>query len=243
MPKFDLFSAETAIVQDISSALQNAQLGVEDARELLTKLLSQYEKLLRETQQLIKLSDRKARELHLLNQKLKQLSKDFEFQSQHDALTGLYNKGEITRIIHEQLSLNDFVLILFDIDYFKKVNDSYGHIVGDQVLRLVANLVEQNTKYKDYIGRFGGEEFILILSDTTLDQSIETADKLRKLIEHSILDADGIQVRVTVSMGLTLCRQHELFEDVYVRVDQLLYAAKNAGRNRIEMGLAISQGL
>ncbi|WP_189836650.1 GGDEF domain-containing protein [Sulfuriferula sp. AH1] len=214
--------------------MKDADLDIGNARELLTKLLSQYEKLLRETQQLIKLSDRKARELHLLNQKLKQLSKDFEFQSQHDALTGLYNKGEITRIIQEQLSLHDFILILFDIDYFKKVNDSYGHIVGDQVLKLIANLVEQNTKHKDYIGRFGGEEFVLILNDTTLEQSIETADKLRRLIGDSILDADGIQVSVTVSMGLTLCRQHELFEDVYIRVDQLLYAAKKAGRNRVE---------
>jgi diguanylate cyclase len=234
MTKFDLFSAETAIVQDISAALHNEQLGVDHARQLLAKLLTQYEKLLRETQQLIKLSDRKARELHHLNQKLKQLSKDFEFQSQHDALTGLYNKGEITKIIQEQLTLNDFSLILFDIDFFKKINDNYGHIVGDQVLKLIANLVEQNTKHKDYIGRFGGEEFILILNDTSLEQSIETAEKLRKLIENSILDADGIQVKITVSMGLTLCKQHEIFEDVYVRVDQLLYAAKRGGRNRIE---------
>lgn len=234
MPKFDLFSAETAIVQDISSALQNADLNVENARALLTTLLAQYEKLLRETQQLIKLSDRKARELHLLNQKLKQLSKDFEFQSQHDALTGLYNKGEISKIIQEQLSLNDFILILLDIDYFKKVNDNYGHIIGDNVLKLVANLIEQNAKHKDYIGRFGGEEFALILNDTSLEQGIEAAEKLRRLIENSVLDANGIQISVTVSMGITVCKQHEPFEHAYVRVDQLLYAAKRNGRNRVE---------
>lgn len=234
MPKFDLFSAETAIVQDISSALQNADLNMENARALLTTLLAQYEKLLRETQQLIKLSDRKARELHLLNQKLKQLSKDFEFQSQHDALTGLYNKGEISKIIQEQLSLNDFILILLDIDYFKKVNDNYGHIIGDNVLKLVANLIEQNAKHKDYIGRFGGEEFALILNDTSLEQGIEAAEKLRRLIENSVLDANGIQISVTVSMGITVCKQHESFEHAYVRVDQLLYAAKRNGRNRVE---------
>lgn len=234
MSKFDLFSAETAMVEEISSALQNPLQDIENPRELLGKLLFQYEKLLRETQQLIKLSDRKARELHLLNQKLKQLSKDFEFQSQHDALTGLYNKGEITRLLQIQLSLNDFVLILFDIDFFKKVNDNYGHIVGDQVLRLVANLIEQNINEKDYIGRFGGEEFLLMLCDTSFEQSMEMAEKLRVLIENSILETEGIQVKITISMGLTWCKQHELFEDVYIRVDQLLYAAKRGGRNRIE---------
>ena len=234
MSKFDLFSAETAIVEEISSALQNPLQNIENPRELLGKLLFQYEKLLRETQQLIKLSDRKARELHLLNQKLKQLSKDFEFQSQHDALTGLYNKGEITRLLQAQLSLNDFVLILFDIDFFKKVNDNYGHIVGDQVLRLVAHLIEQNINKNDYIGRFGGEEFLLMLCDASYEQSIQMAEKLRVLIENAVLETEGIQVKITISMGLTWCKQHELFEDVYIRVDKLLYAAKRGGRNRIE---------
>lgn len=223
------------MIQDISTNLQREYLGIEDARRLLEKLLGHYERLLRETQQLIKISDRKARELNRVNHKLQQLSKDLEFQATHDALTSVYNKGAITEIIQDLLSMGDFTLILFDIDHFKKVNDTYGHLVGDQVLSLIANLVEENLKHKDYIGRFGGEEFVVILSETPMTQSVVMASSLLKIIENVALIVDGIQVKVTVSMGLTPCKKNELFADVYARVDKLLYAAKQGGRNRIEV--------
>ena len=235
MPEFDLFAAEKSIIQDISLALQQGHLDIEDARGLLEKLLGHYERLLRETQQLIKISDRKARELNRLNHKLQQVSRDLAFQATHDALTGVYNKGAISEIIQDHLSMGDFVLILFDIDHFKKVNDTHGHSVGDQVLRLVANLVEENIKHKDYIGRFGGEEFVVLLSDTPLKQSIEMAGTLLTIIEGAALMVEDVPVKVTVSMGLTPCKKNEPFEEVYIRVDKLLYAAKKGGRNRIEV--------
>ena len=234
MSKFDLFDEEQSIILDISMALRQGNLGLEAAMELLTKLLGRYEKLFREMQQLVKMSDAKARQFNQLNHRLKQLSKDLEFQATHDALTSVYNKGAITDILRTQLATSDFALILFDIDHFKKVNDTYGHSVGDQVLMQLASMVSDNIKHKDYFGRFGGEEFLIVLNDTPVRQCLSMANTLLGQIENTPIRCDSLEINITVSMGLTLCKKDESFQEVYNRVDKLLYAAKHSGRNRIE---------
>jgi diguanylate cyclase (GGDEF)-like protein len=234
MSKFDLFDEEQSIILDISMALRQGNLSHEAAMELLSKLLCSYEKLFREMQQLVKMSDAKARQFNQLNHRLKQLSKDLEFQATHDALTSVYNKGAITEILRKQLATSDFVLILFDIDYFKKVNDTYGHSVGDQVLIQLASLVSDNIKHKDYFGRFGGEEFLIVLNDTPARQCRSMANSLLCIIENTPIRNDSLEINITVSMGITLCKKNESFQEVYDRVDKLLYAAKHNGRNRIE---------
>ncbi|MBY0579234.1 MAG: GGDEF domain-containing protein [Burkholderiales bacterium] len=229
-----MFEEEESIIRDISSALKNDGLDAPEARILLEKLLREYEKQLRASRQLIKISDRKAKELNSAKHKLQELSETLEYQATHDALTGILNKGAITEIAKEQLTQCDFVIVLFDIDHFKKVNDNYGHAVGDQVLSLIADLVEKNIKRKDQIGRFGGEEFIIILNDTAPRTCLEIAENLRRIIENAVLEVDDAEVKVTVSMGLTPCLKGEPFKNVYDRVDKLLYAAKRGGRNRVE---------
>lgn len=233
-PEFDLFESEESIIRDISSALKKDGLDTHEARNLLEGLLREYEKLLRASRQLIKISDRKAKELNLAKRRLQELSETLEYQATHDALTGILNKGEITRIAKEQLDLCDFVIVLFDIDHFKKVNDTYGHAVGDITLNRVAGLVEKNIKRKDHIGRFGGEEFMLLLNDTPPEVCQDIAENLRRIIEKTVFDVDDVELNVTVSMGLSACRKGDSFKEVYNRVDKLLYAAKHGGRNRIE---------
>ncbi len=233
-PEFDLFESEESIIRDVSSALKNGELDALSARRLLEDLLREYEKLLRASRQLIKISDRKAKELNRAKHRLQELSETLIYQATHDALTGVLNKGAITKMAKEQLEACDFVIILFDIDHFKKVNDQYGHAVGDTVLDLVARLVEKNIKRKDHIGRFGGEEFMILLNDTPPDICLEFAENLRGIIERTKLEADEFEVAVTVSMGLSFCRKGESFKEVYNRVDRLLYRAKHEGRNRIE---------
>lgn len=234
MPGIDLFDLEKSVVAEIAAALRQEHLSVEDARRYLVELLANYEKLLRLTQQLIKLSDGKAREFTRLNRQLQQLSRDLEFQASHDALTTAYNKGAITEILQKHLAERDFALILLDIDHFKKINDTYGHWTGDQVLRHLAKLVQEFVPPTDFFGRFGGEEFILILNDRTLEQARETAEELRSLIAATSVPTDETEVKLTVSMGLAACRRNEAFALVYERVDKLLYAAKNNGRNRVQ---------
>ncbi len=239
-PEFDLFESEENIIRNVSSTLKNEGLDALEARRLLEGLLREYEKLLRASRQLIKISDRKAKELNLAKHRLQELSETLEYQATHDALTAVLNKGAITRIAKEQLALCDLAVILLDIDHFKKVNDTYGHAAGDAVLGLVAGLVEKNIKRKDHIGRFGGEEFMILLNDTPPEICLEIAENLRSIIEKVVLEVDEFELGVTVSMGLSYCRQGESFKEVYARVDKLLYEAKRRGRNRIESSIKMN---
>lgn len=235
MTSYELFQKELSVVDRISTVLQDERMSADVARSHLASLLDEYKKLLRQTQQLVKLNDSHASKLRRVNDSLKQYSESLEYSSSHDALTGLFNKGAITDIIHKQLELSDFVLILFDIDHFKKVNDTYGHQVGDQVLHGLAQLVKDNTKHKDFLGRFGGEEFIMLLNDATPSECIAMAGKLLQDIEQTVLvEERETRISVTVSIGLTEVKQREAFAEVYARVDKLLYLAKRKGRNRIE---------
>lgn len=235
MPYYELFQKEQSVVDRMNVVLQDECMSAEVARGHLSDLLDQYKKLLRQTQQLVKLNDSHASKLHQVNNDLRQYSESLEYSSSHDALTGLFNKGAITDIIHKQLEFSDFVLMLFDVDHFKKVNDTYGHHVGDHVLRELAQLVKNSAKDKDYLGRFGGEEFIMLLNDATLPECLGMAGQLLQDIEQAVLVDDGEnRISVTVSIGLTLVKKNEVFEEVYARVDKLLYAAKRRGRNRIE---------
>lgn len=238
MTSFELFTEEQAVVGSVSEALLNPALDPDETRRLLVNLLEQYKKLLRQTKVLVKLSDGNAMKLHQLNDQLKRNSESLEYSATHDALTGLLNKGAITQVVQRQLATADFTLILFDIDHFKKVNDTHGHYVGDRVLSEISRLVEQNIKHKDYVGRFGGEEFIIVLDEVSYSAALSMADGLLRLIGDTVLVEDGdMRVTVTVSMGLTTVRQHESFEAVYTRADKLLYAAKQNGRNRIESAI------
>lgn len=235
MTKFELFEGEQKVILAVEEAMKNPCLTLEDATELLSGLLGEYCKLLRQTKLLVKLGDGNASKLHHRNNELKRQSKNLEYHATHDALTGLLNKGEITRIIQRQLVSNDFVLVAFDIDHFKKVNDTHGHLVGDKVLSELAKLVQHNIKHKDFIGRFGGEEFIIVLNDTLHNEAVLLANSLLRLIGNTVLIEEGdLRVVVTVSMGVTVVKQNESFEDAFGRVDKLLYSAKRNGRNRVE---------
>ncbi len=235
MSRYALFQQEQSIVDHVNAVLQDECMSAEAARVHLAELLEQYKKLLRQTRQLVKLNDSHASKMHHINDQLTQYSESLEYSASHDALTGLFNKGTITDIVRKQLEIRDFVLLLFDIDHFKKVNDTYGHHIGDHVLSGLAQLVERNIKHKDYLGRFGGEEFIILLNDTTVSECLDMAGKLLREIETAVLMDDGeIRISVTVSMGLTAVKKHEVFEEVYARVDKLLYEAKRNGRNLVE---------
>jgi diguanylate cyclase (GGDEF)-like protein len=239
MTRFELFTEEQAIVHSVSESLKDQDLRPEQMRTLLSALLDKYKKLLRQTEVLVKLSDDNAMKLHQLNDQLRRHSENLEYTASHDALTGLLNKGAITRIVQQQLAAGDFILILFDIDHFKKVNDTYGHYIGDRVLSEVAKLVEENLRPKDYAGRFGGEEFIIVLNETSHASALAIAQDLLRLIGNAVLvEEDDMRVKVTVSMGLTAVTRHESFEEIYTRADRLLYAAKQNGRNRIECDAA-----
>jgi diguanylate cyclase len=127
-----------------------------------------------------------------------------------------------------------FVLVVWDIDFFKKVNDNYGHVAGDQVLKLVASILNKNMREIDFIARYGGEEFVSILPGTDLKGAKLLTDKLRKLIASSNFHFREEAVNVTVSSGFAEVKDNEEGEALFIRADKALYKAKENGRNNCQ---------
>ena len=160
-------------------------------------------------------------------------------QSRQDVLTGLSNRlaanerlqSEFVRLKRQQLA---YTVLLIDIDKFKPINDTHGHATGDQVLRLVAQTLQVNLRESDFIARFGGEEFLVLLPATGISAALGVAEKLRQAVESKPAPMIG---RVTVSIGLAEARPEDQSEDVAVRLaDARLYQAKSGGRNRCSAG-------
>lgn len=162
--------------------------------------------------------------------------------SEKDGLTNVYNR----RSISEKLLLLDkhelsYSIILLDLDHFKTINDSYGHDIGDRVLRRVASILGQNIRHKDMVGRFGGEEFILILNEDNLDTVKEVAERCRHQIEKTQIQVhNDLSISITASLGIAIGNQEKNNHENIVRLaDQALYLAKSSGRNQVRHYLEI----
>ena len=162
-----------------------------------------------------------------------------------DSLTGLYNRRSILRKLGEQLKYarryrEELSLIMLDIDHFKKVNDQYGHLTGDEVLAEVATLIRQNIRVVDAAGRYGGEEFIIILPKTDLSSALVIAERIRKTIEATEMkDFEGKVFGITVSQGLSSWKPGDDEYSLISCADDALYGAKENGRNRVETSLSL----
>lgn len=158
-----------------------------------------------------------------------------------DSLTKLGNRRHVELrtqaelvVFHE--SGDTFGVIFFDIDHFKNINDTYGHAVGDQVLKMVATTIRQGLRATDTVGRWGGEEFVILVNGVTKSILETLAEKLRMLIEQSRLDIKNQSVRVTVSVGATLVIYGDTPDTLIQRADKLMYESKGSGRNRVTIG-------
>ena len=158
-----------------------------------------------------------------------------------DPLTGLPNRaawGE--RLAHEveqwQQHGNMLLVAMLDLDHFKRINDGYGHLAGDKVLKIIATQLRKRLRPNDFIARFGGEEFVLLMPATALAVGVQLANKLRAAIEACPFHFKGEPVTVTVSIGLAAFKPGERSDQVLKRADEALYRAKAAGRNTIEQG-------
>ncbi len=180
-------------------------------------------------------------DLTLKLEQIQKLQTQLKEQAIRDSLTGLFNRryfeetlpAERTKAERASTSLS---IVLMDIDYFKKVNDTYGHLAGDRALQVVSDLVHQQIRASDIACRYGGEEFILAMPNMPLADAYQRAEHIRQAIRGTVIDADGVSFQVTVSMGLGAFPNFpgELRE-LLKRVDQALYVAKTNGRDRIEI--------
>ncbi|WP_454869862.1 diguanylate cyclase [Pseudomonas lini] len=158
-----------------------------------------------------------------------------------DPLTGLPNRAAWSeRLEHEigqwQQQGNTLLLAMLDLDHFKRINDNYGHLAGDKVLKIIASELRKRLRGTDFIARFGGEEFVLLMPATLLMTGAKLLETLRASIEACPFHFKGERVTITISMGLTAFKPGEHSDLVLKRADQALYRAKNTGRNRIELG-------
>jgi diguanylate cyclase len=191
-------------------------------------------------QQIMDSNQKLQKRLEAAEQQLEKQTQQIESyltEARTDGLTGLANRRAFDQQL-EKLFLayrnggRTFVVVLIDIDKFKSINDTHGHQAGDRVLQSLARILRMELSSAIMVGRFGGEEFSVILDDT-LRTAAERMNKLRKFIEHHPFDVGIAQLNVTVSIGLSEPRDDLVISPVLRRADEALYSAKNIGRNRV----------
>ncbi|PIF50402.1 diguanylate cyclase [Pseudomonas sp. 29] len=229
---------EAADLEDLKHVLENHLEGL-----LGTMDQHQKQRDAREQEVATRLKSLSERVAHM-EQEAQGFREHLEVQRQKaliDPLTGLPNRAAWSeRLEHEikqwQQHGNTLSLAMLDLDHFKRINDNYGHLAGDKVLKIIATVLRKRLRGGDFIARFGGEEFVLLMPATPPAVGAKLLETLRAAIEACPFHFKGERVTITLSMGLATFRAGEHSDLVLKRADQALYRAKNAGRNRVELG-------
>jgi diguanylate cyclase (GGDEF)-like protein len=156
-----------------------------------------------------------------------------------DDLTQVFNRRQMYKILEREKALVDrgihpFCICIFDLDHFKRVNDTFGHTAGDIVLKTVAQETQKNLRNIDHIARYGGEEFILILTNSEKLHAVECAERIRKVIKRLVFENMPKNFRITISVGVTEYQPSEVIQEAINRADTALYRAKLNGRDKVE---------
>ncbi len=181
-------------------------------------------------------------ELVSANEKLRAVNEHLQELSTTDPLMGIFNRMYFNKRIGYEFQRaeryrNPLALLMLDLDHFKRVNDNYGHPIGDQVLKKIADLLMENVRQVDIVARYGGEEIVIALPETDSKQALVVAERIRSEVEKTKVEHDGTSVKVTVSIGLSVVPDDaiETVEDLLKASDDALYDAKKAGRNCIRI--------
>ncbi len=221
--------------QETSDSLQNTD-SIEDIRAVLSQVVTET-KLLAETSQNLKSKlDDANNEMEEMRKELVQVRET----AITDALTGLLNRRAFDNVlqdlVNQSASENGFSLVILDLDYFKKINDTFGHLTGDKVLRYIASVLKQEIADHHFAARYGGEEMALIMPDTELSKAVEITDTIRKIVEKNRLKRknDGESLgKITFSAGVASFKLDDTAEMIIERADKALYEAKDTGRNQV----------
>ncbi len=186
------------------------------------------------------------KELTIIQEELYSANKKLELMATTDSLTGCYNRRYLLQMMEYQISVDNryrvpFSIILLDIDFFKRTNDTYGHQIGDQVLKQTAEVIAKRLRKTDIFARYGGEEFAIFLPHTKHECAMMLAEELRSLVESNAIRTERGEITVTISVGIASSDEEDTFiEDVneYIvemiaKADAALYRAKHLGRNQI----------
>lgn len=204
-----------------------------------------YAALVRQRENLVIEVARQTERIQEQNDALELANRELYELSIRDPLTGAYNRRYIFEYGSRDLEKRraervGYALVLIDVDHFKKINDSYGHAIGDDVLRLLASTMNESRDANAVLGRVGGEEFLVLLGPLTAPMAMRQATLMQEAISSLRVPVADSTIPVTVSMGVTVSLSHEriTLESLINRADQALYRAKQNGRNRVELAVA-----
>lgn len=179
----------------------------------------------------------------MISGELEEVNHKLDVLARQDRLTELCNRGEIEANLQSEIATigsgkPKLAIIMLDLDHFKHINDTYGHDIGDKVLKAVAQTLRENTRFLDGCGRWGGEEFLIILPNTDQDIALNIAERIRKRLEALDILPDGAPI--TASFGVAAYHIGESYQDFYRRLDSALYEAKESGRNHVVLAGEVS---
>lgn len=236
------FSSETKNYnQDTDKYLENISREFADndgVKAIFKELIDATANLRKSGQNISNKLEESTREINQLRKNLQQVT----IEAQRDFLTGVYNRKSFERLIDEQMmvakeSKSELCLLMLDVDHFKKFNDKFGHLLGDEVLKIVARTLTDTLKGRDVVARFGGEEFVVFLPETPIEGAMKVAEMIRSGIADKGLkrkDTGETFGSITVSIGVS-CFRHDsdTLPTLIKRADDALYSAKHNGRNRV----------
>ena len=179
-------------------------------------------------------------ELHAERERLQGLLQENSLRLKQDPLTGIYNRlAYDEHLQHEcerwQRFGNQLTLLVWDIDFFKRINDNYGHALGDEVLRHVAGQLQQRLRSTDFVARYRGEEFVMLLPGADSTAALHLAETIRTQIAAHAFNNGAVSIAVTISCGISSFQDEDAPQRVFERADRALYQAKQAGRNRCKV--------
>ncbi|NVN92254.1 MAG: GGDEF domain-containing protein [Desulfuromonadales bacterium] len=221
-------------IKPLSTLLQEANEGLSDLNQAYEKLLADFKREKLQAEML-------AQELRETNDKLIMANRELEDISTRDYLTGLYNRRHLFAQLETELCRAErygvcFSILIFDVDYFKKINDTHGHQSGDFVLQTLSNSASGSIREIDILARYGGEEFVVVMPQTDLKGAVAIAERLRLAVEKMEIPIQGKILNITVSIGVATYQPHArkmTIVEFVDRADQALYEAKCSGRNRV----------
>lgn len=205
---------------------------VESVRGVVAELITETQRMESTARTASDQLDDRTQKLRLLTEQL-QLARA---EALLDPLTGLKNRRGFERAIEELGGLDGTALLVVDIDHFKQVNDTHGHLLGDKAVRAIGRILHENIKRRDLVGRWGGEEFTVLLPHTSIAGAGAVAEQFRAAVERlRIRKMDGTELEgcLTISLGVAVAQDGEGFDDLMRRADGALYRAKREGRNRV----------
>jgi len=207
------------------------------AAKMAQEQLGLHNRLLKGHETLEQIIAERTAELAAINLKLENKIQQVEHIATHDALTGVFNRHMFKSLLGLEIKRakrynQPLTLVLADLDLFKSVNDQYGHIVGDQVLCHVANVIGKHLREGDILTRWGGEEFAVVLPNTTVEQAYNMTDRIRQIIAESRFESF---ISLTCSFGVTGYLDEDSVDSIFARVDKALYQAKSNNRNNVQL--------